>query len=236
MAICCPKPVRAVAMRATLVDDCGIPVDTTTVLRSQIATSQFISLAFSPDILEGETFRQTTAGGNLCINDNEDCDKLLGLNLTLQMCGLPTHQVAMLTGGQSLVNAGGDTIGMSWPSTNFDSTTTGCANRVLLEVWSPNSDKSKCDTSGNVFTYVRWFIPQAFKWQMSGDATFSNDIFQLELSGYAEANTNFASPVGLANDPDLDQAMVDTIAAGGPISFLCTNTLPTTVECDFVNP
>lgn len=233
MSVAHLKPVRAVALRATLLDDCGVPVNTATVYNSQIATKQFISLSFSPDVEEGEAFRLKNADGSLCINDNSDGDKLLGLNVTLQMCGLPMHFTELLLGGALLTNAQGTIVGGVLPPTNFAEVADAASNRVLIEVWSRNSDKSACE-GGNAFNYIRWFLPMTLKWQVSGDTAFANDILQFELQGYVEANTNFNKPVAV--DPDLDADMIDAIREGGPLAWVATNTLPTLVEANYTNP
>lgn len=237
MANFCPKPVRACALRATLLDECGVPVDVATELDTQIATKQFISLSFSPDVEEGEEFRLKNACGDFCINDKSDCPKLLGFDITLQMCGLPTHFLSLLMGMNQFVSDTGDIIGGVLPSTNFNDSESGCANRVLIEVWSKNADKNACDPeTGQVANYIRWFLPMTFNWQWGGDTAFNNDILQVELTGFAEANTNFNSPVGLANDPDLTQEFIDQIQDGGPLAWIAANELPDLSECEFANP
>lgn len=237
MAYFCPKPVRACAMRATLLDECGAPVDTTTVFNSQVVTKQFISLSFSPDIEEGETFRIKNACGDICINDNSDCDRLIGFDVTLQLCGLEAPLMELVLGMSSFVNGAGDTLGGVLPPLNLDASESalGCNNNVMLEVWSRNSDRDAC-AAGNDLPYVRWFLPLVRGFQLSSDTAFANDVLSIEMTAFAEESAQFNSPVGLANDPDLTQEFIDQVRAGGPLAFIGTDTIPAAVECDYVNP
>lgn len=234
--ICCPKSIRGIAIRFTMVDICGKPVDTAVMYNSQVATESFVSLSLSPDIESGETFRKKLANGKICINDNEDCDRMVGMTVELMLCELPPHIMEMLLGSTMLQNGEGDIVGSVLADTNFDSAgETGCNRGVVLEIWSENSDKSICDTDGNAYPFIRWIVPRAFKWQLSSDLEFSNSDLEWSFSGYAEGNPGFASPVG-ANDPDLNAGMISAICKGGPLAWVCTNDFPDTVDCDYTNP
>ena len=230
MAIACPKSVRGVALRVTLLDECNVPVDTATVFDSQIATKGFMSLNLSPDIENGDTFRTKLASGELCINDNEDWDKLVGLSVTLMLCDLAPHLNELLTGAAMLVDGSSNVVGSVLPDSNYGGTG---PNSVVLELWSENSNKTACST-GTDLPYIRWILPRVFKWQVSGDRNFANSPLEWELSGYAESNPNFAAPV--SPDPDLSAGNISAIKAGGPLAWIATDTLPTLVACDYTNP
>lgn len=239
MAVISAKPLRAAGLRITKTDNCGVVVDTTTELNSQVVMSDFISLAFSPEISAGEVFEQRAASGNICISDRSDPDKLLGFNVTLGFCGLPSHIVEFLLGGTSITRddgqGGTDIVGGILPATDLD-TATQTSTYTTLEVWARNSDKSACNQGGGFNgNYVRYIFPLVYKWQISSDITFANDIINFELTAFAEQNENWTSPLTVASDPDLDVTQESAIAAGGAFSYLLTDTVPTAVQ-GYTNP
>lgn len=237
MAVYCPKPIKACAVRATLLDACGAPVDTAIELNSQIVLADFITLSFSPDIETGEEFKQKNACGTYCVNET-DCDILNGFDVTLELCGVQPHIMSMLLGGPVFKNAAGDTIGMAVPGATAVGTDSDlCSQKVLLEVWTKNAGGGACDTSGNSLAWQRWFFPQVDNWQYGGETSFSNGIINTTLSGYAKGSSGFDSPVGVANDADLTQAIVDAVRDDLlPMGYVSTASIPTATDCDYVNP
>ncbi len=227
MAICCPKSVRALALRLTRQDDCGAPIPEGTP-NSRIATSAFVSLGMSPDIEAGEEIIVKNASGAICIQD-QDCDRVKGFNLTLMLCGVPMPVLEMLIGVDLLLDplVPTDVIGGVIPDRN---TSLACDDTVQLDLWSKNAEKGDCGpTQRN--TYIRWAIVKALKWQLSGDITFSNTALEFELTGYAENNPLWDSSIAGEWDP----THVAQIQAGGPLAWACTPDLPPDVDdCAYV--
>lgn len=233
MAAFCPKSAKGVALRATLLDSCGIPI---TTVNSQIGTAGFITLEFTPDIEAGTKITKRAASGAICVRDISDCDKLLGYNVKMTLCDINPIIMELLLGATLLNNAAGDTVGFVEPPTNFNTTAfggTSCSNRVQLEVWSENVATVACNpATPNPCRYLRWIFPKVFKWQHTSAVTFKyDDTIEYELSGYAESNINFASTQ--TTDPDLLAAHITAIRAGGPVAQICSSTLPTIVACGY---
>lgn len=225
------KSVRGLAIRATLLDECGKPVNVATTTKTQISTSAFISASFSPDVEEGEKIRQKLANGSFCINDSEDCDKLMGLEATIMLCALPPHFFELLIGATQLTDNDKNVVGGVLPGIPGGD---HCPNHVMLEIWAENSDK-KCDADGRVCRYIRYILPDSFRWMWSSDATIeSGNAVEWEIKGYVEGNPYFQSPV--PNDPDLTEANIKAIQSAGPLAWVCSNTLPAIVNDNWVNP
>ncbi len=223
------QSIRALAIRATLLDDCGRPVNTTTTTKTQISTDGFISISFSPDIEEGNKVRKMTGNGKLCVVDNGICPQLVGMDLTLTLCAVPPHILELLTGAAQLVDANGNVKGVVASSY----TDTVCPPHVMIEVWTDNVGK-RCDETGRACRYNRYILPETFNWIISGDITLENDVYDLELKGYADINEYFQSPLGAA-DPDLTPGNVEALRTG-PWGVICSNTLPEIVSDNWVNP
>lgn len=228
--------LRGLALRATLLDECDRPVDVTTVPNSQISTAAFTSLNLSPDTEDGEQIRRKRADGSFCIKDDNDQPRLLGVEVTLTLCDVPLAINEMLICSTLIANDDGIVTGFGLPSINHENTDDGCFRRVLLEVWTQNGSKRYCDENGQPYRYIRWFLPVAFNWKLNGDISFVNDdAVEWELMGYAEGNGNFNSPVGIDNDPDLTEDIVETLRTIGPVGAVCTNELPPVSDCGYIN-
>lgn len=234
MAALTPKPLKACAMRATLLDECGVPVNTSTVVNSQITFKDFVSLSFSPNVEAGQDYTLRNACGELVYN-TKDCDQTKYYDLTLQVVGLQPHLEELFGVSSAFVNAGGTIIGGVVNDTSGESTSNGgsCSSNILIEVWTNNASKERCADNSDC-PYVRWILPLTTNWTVSGDTSFTNDIFALEMTGIAEANASFISPVpSPGTDPDLTVDYVNTIKTGGPVAWICTSTLPTVVSGDY---
>lgn len=231
----CPKPLKACAMRVTLLDECGVPVDTTAVPNSQIVIKDFISLGFTPEIESGDEFTQRNACGDLCYS-SKDCDVLKWWNISLELCGLQPHLEELLGISNALTAADGTIIGGTGiSSSNNDNQTGNCSANVAIEIFSQNSDNDAC-AGTNACPYIRYMFPLVTQWAISDGGTFTNGIPTQSFSGVAYSNGSFNSPLGIGADPDLTPAMITTIQEGNGFAWVCTSELPEIVECDYVNP
>lgn len=257
---CCPSSVMGCAIRFTRLNECGVPLDPLTP-NSRMQGTFFTSLQLSPDLESGADITVMNACGDICIR-HRDCDRLKGFNVTLTLCGQPTPALEMFL-GVSLLEAPatpGTYRGWVLP----DSKTAGCTDDLSVEVWAQNADPSNCNIAGTTSeVYVDWLLPKLSNLQLSGDITFTNDAVVVELSGYAENNTNWfpsypgalfpswvpgggdptgvptgAPPPVLPPDVTADPwslADATAIRAGGPLASICVGELPSPLNnCDYV--
>lgn len=234
----CITSLRGLALRATLLDDCGRPVDVVTVPNTQISTASFVSLSLSPDNEDGNQVRRQRADGSWCINDNSDRPRLMGLEATLDVCDVPVALNELLICATILdkpETAGPD--GFVLPGVNYDNSDDNCNRNVMMEIWTQNGARKACDENGNAFRYLRWFLPYTINWKINGDITYEvSEAVSWQLMGYVENNPGFDSPIGIDNDPDLTEEIVEAIRNGGPLGVLCTNELPEVEDCGYINP
>ncbi len=224
------QSIRAIALRATLLDDCGRPVNVQQTNKTQISTDGFISIGFSHDIEEGEKVRKKLGNGKLCLVDNGVCPQPVGVEITLTLCAVPPHLMELLTGTPQLLDDNGNVIGLA-----HGGKVDNCSPHVMIEVWTDNAGK-KCDENGRVCKYIRYILTNTFNWMISGDITLENDAYDFELKGYGEVNDYFNSPLGAA-DPDLNAANIEAIR-GQMWAMFCSEGIPDEdiISDNWVNP
>lgn len=255
MAICCPKSIKACALRVTRQDDCDRALDPL-VTNSRIQTAGFMELNLSPDMEGGEDITTKNACGDICIRD-KDCDRLKGFEVELKLCGIPLSLIEMLIGATLLPDDDGNFVG----AVLRESKDAPCEDSKALEFWSKNSAKS-CSTAANNL-FIQWLLPRTINWELSGGLNFTNAALEVTLSGYAENNPmwfpslpgeDFPSyvpgggdpaslptgpagpilPAGLLADP---WSLTDqtAIQEGGPLAWRCVGALPTPLDdCDYL--
>jgi len=255
MAICCPKSIKACALRITRQLECGTPVDPLTP-NSRIQTAGFMELNLSPDIESGEDITTKNGCGDICIRD-KDCDRLKGFDLELKLCGVPLPVIEMLLGASLLDDGAGGFKGGVLPESKDSS----CELPKQLDFWSKNADKGVCSVDGVTNNlYIQWTLPLARNWQLSGALNFSNGALEVTLSGYAENNplwfpafpadgfpgyvpgsgdpsgtpsgapqTPFENPTGVTVDTWTLADQIE-IQNGGPIAWQCVGSLPSPID------
>ena len=183
MALCCPRSIKACAIRITRQNECDIALDPLTP-NSRITTNGFMELNLSPDVESGEDITTKNACGDICIRD-KDCDRLKGFEVELKLCGVPLPVLEMLTGATLLSDGLGGFNGLVMR----ESKGSACENSKMLEVWSKNADKGVCNVDGTIENlYVQWVLPRTINWEISGGLNFTNGPLEVVLSGYAENN------------------------------------------------
>lgn len=233
----CMQSLKGLALRATLLDSCGRPVDIVTVPNTQVSTAAYVSLNLSPDTEDGEQVRRKRADGAYCLNNNNDRPRLMGMEATLDLCDIPLALNELMLCATILADGNNDPLGFVLPGVNYENTTDNCNRNLLLEVWTQNGSKKTCDEDGNAYPYLRWFLPYSINWKLNGDITYEvSEAVSWQLMGYVENNPNFDSPVGLANDPDLTPEIIEAIRCGGPVGVICTKVLPEVEDCGYSNP
>jgi len=258
MSICCPKSIKACAMRITRNNECDVALDPL-VPNSRIQSSGFMEINLSPDVESGEDITTKNACGDICIRD-KDCDRLKGFEVELKLCGVELPVIEMLTGATLLSDGNGGFAG----AVMRESKSAACENSKSLEFWSKNADKGTCTVDGVVQNqYIHWVLPRSINWEISGGLNFTTAALEITLSGYAENNplwfpsyagSTFPSYVPGGGDPDgvptgtpgpvlppgvtadgwtlADQS---AIQAGGPLAWKCVNDLPAPLSsCAYV--
>lgn len=259
MTICCPKSIKACALRITRQNECDVALDPLTP-NARIQTSGFMELNLSPDVESGEDITTKNACGDICIRD-KDCDRLKGFDVELKLCGIPLAAIEMLTGATLLSDGAGGFNG----AVMKEAKSAACENSKMVEIWSKNADKGVCDVDGAPANlWIHWVLPRTINWEISGGLNFTNGALEVTVTGYAENNplwfpsfpgSTFPSyvpgggdpagvPTGAAPTvlpPDItadawtltDQSAVQL---GGPLAWRCVNALPTPIDdCGYVD-
>lgn len=257
MAYCCPKSVRACAIRITRLNTSGVPLDPLGA-ETRLLTSGFMELSLSPDYLNGESLVTRSMGGEVVIVDN-DFDVLLGFNLRLKMCGVPEAALAMLIGAESLPISG-----MALP----DLKRFACRDPLMIEMWSKNVAADACLPGGlpGTGTWVHWLLPRTTLWKLDSDLAYTSGALEFSLSGYGTQNPGWfpsnpdpalgafpsyvpgggdlagwpTGPAPVAPNPlmSLDAwtlGDVDAIRDSGPLVWKCVDALPFPLDdCGYV--
>lgn len=252
MTICCPKSIKACAIRVTRQNNCDVVLDPLAE-NSRVLSSGFMELNLSPDVEDGNDITTKNACGDICIRD-KDCDRLKGFEVELKLCGIPLPMVEMLIDATLIDDGSGNFVG----AVMRESKSAPCAYSKQLELWSKNAAKT-CNADGSTSTaYIQWVLPLTKNWELSGGLNFTMDALELTLKGYAENNPNWfpsmpgstfpswvpgggdpaGSPDGAPSpvlpdgvDPD-DWSLTDqaAIQAGGPLAWRCVDMLPSPLD------
>ena len=223
MAICCPKSIKACALRITRQDECDIALDPL-FPNSRILTAGFMELNLSPDVETGNDITTINACGDICIRD-KDCDRLKGFDLELMLCGIPLPVIEMLTGATLLDDGAG---GFKGAVMRESKSLAACENSKALEIWSKNADKGVCTVDGAVENlYIQWTLPRTINWEISGGLNFTNGPLEVTLTGYAENN-----PLWFPSFPN--NTFPAYVPAGAPFTGRPTGAAP--APADYDNP
>lgn len=178
MAICCPKSVKACAVRFTRLQPSGLPYGPLTPNRT-IQGVGFAELNLSPDYEEGTKFDVRSPGGNLAIM-HRDFDALRGFEVTIRLCGFTLIADAL---GLNHLVSGDDVVGSAF----MDGIGDPCREPWMVEVWSKNADAT-CTDGMSTSLWVHWLLPYTSNWTLQSDLSFNADALEWEMSGYARQN------------------------------------------------
>lgn len=247
-AICCPKSVKACAIRLTRLQANGLPYPPTELYRT-VQGSGFMELTLNPDYeSEGEVVIRNP-GGNIAVI-HQDFDVLKGMEVTLRICALggllaPLGVVALAetTDDPGVTNVPGYAL--------TDDIGDPCADPWMVEVWS----KNVADTAGSLddcARWIHWVLPWTHNWTLASNLTFGSGAVEVELQGYARSNgwwypafpgPTFASylgdypagpapavlPPGVTAD-EWTTDDLDTIREAGPLAWKCVSALPSPLD------
>jgi hypothetical protein len=183
MTAICPTPIHFCKVRVTRLNVDG----TVAAAPNNHVVSQYpASLQVDPDVLAGT--ESNLVGGCDCLAATyRGKDKLMRMNLTLQMTDVEPALVELLTGGAVVTAANGDLIGNSFP------TQTDCSSAgqppVAIEGWQDNWQGDR--QALTPYQYTRWTFRMSF-WQWD-TFTLQNDFLQPTFKGYTRSNPNFTS-------------------------------------------
>lgn len=162
--------VRGRAMRATLVDECGIPV---LGPRSQVTTKGLISVAFTGASDTGTAISVQNANGDTCVKDTP-APKFQNFSLDIALCGVDPELVRLLTGQPTVKDAMDLITGFKVNSQiNFD------AVAFAIELWSKVPGE---ECIGGLKSYGYVLAPFVQGGQL-GDFTWQNDALNFSVSG-----------------------------------------------------
>lgn len=245
-AFCCPKSVKACALRVTRLYDFGTPRDPLEFGRT-VQGSGFAELTLNPDYETGERVEVRSPGGDLAVL-HRDFDSLLGFEVTLRVCGMPLMLSILL--GVDEENIIPDPLdvfgGRGWALP--DGISDPCPTApYMVELWSKNVDPS--EGLDDCARWVHWVLPYTDYWTISSDLSFSSGVLEWEVQGYARRNEwwlpafpgpEFPSYVGgtpVGSPPTVLPPEVTTpdpwtgydaevIRQSGPLAWKCVAALP----------
>lgn len=259
MSFSCPSSIKACTIAVARANECGVPLDPETP-NSRVIFTTFASLELSPVSEDGEDIIEKDACGRIVISD-KDMSRLRGFDATLTLLTVPLPVLELMTGATILTDGSGNGVGGV-----LRDSMSGSAGRIntIVEVWSRNANKDQCGVGGTGSeAYIRWGLPLASGWEVSGGTTFGNEALKVELTGFVERNPNwfpiwpgttFPSYVPGGGDPDgvptgaaptvLPAGIVadpwslanqTDIQAGGPLYWRTEASIPNdAVDCDYV--
>lgn len=193
----CWNSVRGRRLRATRVDECGIPVAGDC---GQVVTDGFINIDFSPEIAEGEEVEVRKADGTLCVSD-VGCPELKYINIEAHFCQVDPDLFSLLTGYETVLDWQGDAVG------NRISSEVQCDSGVALELWSDIPGATCGVTGAKPYGY---FLLPFVKQGIIGDFKVENDAAEFVITARTEVGSGWG--VGPYNvDP------VDAANTAGPL-------------------
>lgn len=178
MATQCWNSVRSCAARLTKVDTCGRPV---TGSDSVVTTDGYISIAYSPQISEGDEIEQKNACGQLCISDKAR-DQVKWVDVEIVFCGVNPDAAHLITGFPLAEDYAGDNIGF-----DIDGASSPAASGYALEAWTEIPDAGAC-VPGSAGSWGYFLAP----WIVSGmvtDFTLENGAANFTYTGRTKAGS-----------------------------------------------
>ena len=159
-------------------------------------TKAFISVSFTPEYEDGETYQATNAQGAKCLNI-KDPDVLTQMTLELAICAPGPEITEIISGGSLLTKAitptgGGQaetlTVGWAAPKIGVSDREDGSSG-VALEIWSSAGEGDSLAAS---LPYWHWVFPKTFL-RPSGTRTIEAGVLANTFEGWGVGNINFGT-------------------------------------------
>lgn len=194
-----------------------------------LANNTLIDATVEVDLEAGADLTMKNGCGSIC-QTFKDCDRIKGVNITLNLCALDSKMIQMMVGGWAFIDSTGagaqDVIGYELPASD-EACTAGVALELWTKAWSGSSQAAPAFASGSP-VYFHWVFPKT-TWSI-GSLNMEDDFMTVPLIGYGVANARMS-----ANGP-YDDWPVD-IAAGGGINnaggWFFDTTIPT-ASCELI--
>ncbi|MDQ0376498.1 hypothetical protein [Amycolatopsis thermophila] len=183
----CFTPVRGRRMRITKVNECGAPIYGDC---SQVVTSGFVSVEFSPQTDEGEEITVRNANGEICVSIPA-CTSMTGIETTITFCNVDTDLFSLMTGQDPILGEDGEGIG-------FDIADIPCNEGFALELWTGVHSDQPCGVAGTE-QYGYLVLP----WLSSGvlaDFTIEDGAVSFGVTATARSGSGWgAGPYNVQN-------------------------------------
>lgn len=168
----CWNSVRSCAARMTKVDTCGRPV---TGAGSVVTTDGYISIAYKPNISEGDEVEVKNACGSVCISDKAR-DQVKWVDVDIVFCGVNPDAINLATGFPLAMDYSGSRIGF-----DIESGSSPIASGFALEAWTEIPDAGPCEP-GSTGQWGYFLAPWIVN-GMIGDVTLENGAANFTITG-----------------------------------------------------
>lgn len=201
MATICATPFKVPALRATRLDECGVPVEGDC---STVVTNGTITVEIAREYEDREDFFKKNGDGVFCVTET-DPPLLKWINLTLTFCNVDPYLVNLIAGEEVLLDDATppNVIG-------FRASENAAANvNVAIEVWTRTTGGA-CGEGETRYGYL------LFPWVIEGtisDLTLENGAADFVLT----ARTTSGSPWGVGPYTVVESAAVATLGDPMPL-------------------
>jgi hypothetical protein len=175
-----------------------------------VVSTDLTQIAYTFEVEAGTRTTQRTGCGNICFT-RETPDKVLGSNLTVDLCFTDAELMELATGA-TLLTQSGESIGWGLPSADAAPT-----NGVGVETWSLawNNDQQMIHPVTGAAAYLRRVWPRV-KFALTGNPTQAEGLMIQQILGKGSSNDNFFN--GPSNDIPLgyEGAYLEFLSAAPP--------------------
>lgn len=160
----CMKPIGGTALRATKVDQCGVPI--VGVGSCSIVTDGFVSVERTAQFADPDEFLVKNAAGNFCINERT-APLFQWYNLTITFCEVDPDLINLMTNSPKVLDDATPTPQtVGWRTREGANVTAYWA----LELWTRLAGQA---CAGGIPAYGYYVMP-FIKEGVVGDVTFEN--------------------------------------------------------------
>jgi len=214
----CASAIQARVARLVKLDTCGNPVSGAG--SAVVVTDGFISIAPSPQYLDGEEHQQRKASGALCVY-KKDPSELTRVELTIQWCVMDPDAIVLIT-GERLLSNGVTGTGVAFGEGQLTA-------HFSLEVWQAVVGANECDPNTGAQRYIYWAFMNVTNTKVN-DWSFENDILQFET----QSETMHAAATWGDGPGSAGPWFSGTAATDEHFLFNITTTVPPTPTCGAV--
>lgn len=170
----CVSLVRGKTIRATQVDECGLPVTVGGWPKNVVSTG-FVSIQYSPEVDDGEEINQPNANGDECVLV-VPCPKIKWINVTAVFCKVDPMLYTMLTGWPVVLDEDGNATGFRGQKRIT------CETGTALESWTGVKAARRCDPASPLVKYGYFLVPFLTAAYVS-DFTIENGVANFTIIG-----------------------------------------------------